>query len=658
MNKKIIIFVVIGLFIGAGVLPSISGYDMEYSQNNNDLLMKGWAYKTNINLDSPTTVDEYQVKIILNTEIFDYSKANRDGSDIRFYDEAGNKLSYWIEEWNPSGNSVLWINVLEAGTTIIYLYSGNTEAKSESNGDATFIFFDDFNDLNYSKWFKYPKPKDAEATISDGVLRFQDLSGYSSHLFSNATIPIGTRMIFRFKEEYTNEAKKLGWRPNAQRIGLYEGVSNENNSIYCYDSDKFTDLWRFQTQCNKVSTTTTIDSGYRGQQDIYSYNVFEYLWSYDLASYFYNNKLKATHTENVPAVNLRIAICAQELNAIICDWILVTKIPEGPYINGTLFEDNFNKSHLDLTKWNETYSDGKYKLINDRIEFELSEKNNIDDPNKYEGLESSIFNVTLTQKEAVSIKWQIDTNINSTSTVGSVRLRVLDEKNTRWLQIYYGISDNRLYFTDSNDVQPTDLMREAPDGKYQFEILIYSDRYIVWTDETNSEWVMENLFESNTKLKIMIYITNGGTQPGLIQRSAFDNISITLPNYGKIAPYAPLIVLDEDDNWGIRSSLKSKIEIIATDPDYDPMYLYVDWGDNTTSKWIYPVASDETITLEHTWKKMGDYILQAKVIDINGFISPLRKIDIKMRWVHSKTLISNLFEKFVEYYLAMFYIIN
>ena len=83
--------------------------------------------------------------ITLNTISFDYSKAKANGDDVRFTFD-GIECDYWIENWNPSGESKVWVEVPSipsGGTATIYMYCGNPDATGTSNGEATFEFFDD-----------------------------------------------------------------------------------------------------------------------------------------------------------------------------------------------------------------------------------------------------------------------------------------------------------------------------------------------------------------------------------------------------------------------------------------------------------------------------------------------------------------------------------
>jgi hypothetical protein len=153
------------LFAGAFVFGAASndspGYDKvtifgapSGSEISDNALVTGWKYHILIKLSSATPMADYQVKIVLNNSTFDYSKAKSDGGDIRFYDLAGNKLSYWIQEWNPTGASIIWVKILILRTSAISMYCGNEGATSESNGDSTFDFFDHFDGttIDTTKW--------------------------------------------------------------------------------------------------------------------------------------------------------------------------------------------------------------------------------------------------------------------------------------------------------------------------------------------------------------------------------------------------------------------------------------------------------------------------------------------------------------------------
>lgn len=89
-----------------------------------------WNYRRKIALTPATSFANYPVNVKLRTSNFDYSKANSDGSDIRFLDENENSLKYWIARWNNTGVSDIWVMVPNEGTSAIYIYYGNLSATS------------------------------------------------------------------------------------------------------------------------------------------------------------------------------------------------------------------------------------------------------------------------------------------------------------------------------------------------------------------------------------------------------------------------------------------------------------------------------------------------------------------------------------------------
>jgi hypothetical protein len=58
----------------------------------------------------------------------------------------------------------------------------------------------------------------------------------------------------------------------------------------------------------------------------------------------------------------------------------------------------------------------------------------------------------------------------------------------------------------------------------------------------------------------------------------------------------------------------------TTDPQKDPVYYMVSWGDTVTD-WLGPYASGETVSLRHTWAMIGDYSITVKAKDTEGLES-------------------------------------
>jgi hypothetical protein len=118
-----------------------------------------WKYQREINImeNSGTSLIDYQILIELKANDFP-EEAQSSGADIRFTDANGKELSYWMEGRDLAAKiGMVWVkvpNIPANGDARIRMYYGNPNAKSSSNGDATFEFFDDFDgtNLDSKKW--------------------------------------------------------------------------------------------------------------------------------------------------------------------------------------------------------------------------------------------------------------------------------------------------------------------------------------------------------------------------------------------------------------------------------------------------------------------------------------------------------------------------
>jgi len=149
---------------------------------------KKWAvgnlffdYKRQITVteQSGNDLTDYQVLVELNSSNFDFSHAKSDGSDIRFHD-GSNLLDYWIEKWDSSNQEAkIWVKVPSipaSSSTSFYMYYGNPDVASASNGEDTFEFFDDFEDgtIDENKW-----------SLSASVGDWYEENGTMNHAYGN-----------------------------------------------------------------------------------------------------------------------------------------------------------------------------------------------------------------------------------------------------------------------------------------------------------------------------------------------------------------------------------------------------------------------------------------------------------------------------------------
>lgn len=149
-----------------------------------------WSFKRVINIDNSSGAEATNtaVQIQLNSTDFDYTKAKPDGSDARFSigNLKGDGLSYWIEQWNDHGISRIWVKipVLKAKEQLkLNMFYGNSSALSVSNGNTTFLFFDDFESGDYTnKWTNVSIGQVAE---QGGILKLKEADGEDGIITAN-----------------------------------------------------------------------------------------------------------------------------------------------------------------------------------------------------------------------------------------------------------------------------------------------------------------------------------------------------------------------------------------------------------------------------------------------------------------------------------------
>ena len=114
----------------------------------------GYSKRKPITINSGSALTNYQVKL---TVAYD-SDMQADFDDLRFTtSDQTTQLSYWLESKTDSSTATIWVKIpsLVSGNNTIYMYYANASVTTASNGDNTFVFFDDFENGNLSKWSQY-----------------------------------------------------------------------------------------------------------------------------------------------------------------------------------------------------------------------------------------------------------------------------------------------------------------------------------------------------------------------------------------------------------------------------------------------------------------------------------------------------------------------
>jgi hypothetical protein len=132
-----------------------------------------------------------------------------DFGDVRFTRSDGvTLLDYWMESKVDGDHAVFWVEVadnLSTNPATIYIYYGKSDATATSNGDNTFLLFDDFpgNSLDSSKWTSVIRGDGGSVSVanSEVTLNPNDNTISSASIQSVATFT--NNILIRIKRKYT-----------------------------------------------------------------------------------------------------------------------------------------------------------------------------------------------------------------------------------------------------------------------------------------------------------------------------------------------------------------------------------------------------------------------------------------------------------------------
>jgi hypothetical protein len=171
------------LVVGSALLLVLGAYGQSRPVTAPHRYSTAWKVRRPIVVQNSAgqSLRNYQVKVSL-PSAFDFSKTASTGNDIRFTDSDGaTALDYWKEAFDPIRQTgVFWVKVPTIparSSKKIYIYYGDPAATSQSNGHATFPFFDDFTRSAWTSLPNMPTPAaDASAAVVNG--KFYIMGGY------------------------------------------------------------------------------------------------------------------------------------------------------------------------------------------------------------------------------------------------------------------------------------------------------------------------------------------------------------------------------------------------------------------------------------------------------------------------------------------------
>lgn len=190
-------------------------------------------------------LEDYQVRFIVHNttgtdtdgDIYLNGGSQHWPYDFRFTNADNGKLSYWIEPNFTGERAAVWVKVdhiAASGSTRLNVYYGNSSDQGESNGDATFILFDDFDDnsINSSKWADVSSGN-ADVNEQNHELELMSGSGSSSRPFLRTLNNYSSSYVVDVDARYTGSNGILittDW--DGLLYGTYMGPKNAYTNMF------------------------------------------------------------------------------------------------------------------------------------------------------------------------------------------------------------------------------------------------------------------------------------------------------------------------------------------------------------------------------------------------------------------------------------------
>lgn len=289
-----------------------------YSQLSSAVIGPGpdWSFCRRITLSPVTTSSDFQVRILLSSG--QYTGMNAAGNDLRFYDVNENSCNYWIETWNTSGNSTIWVKVPVSGTNYLYMYYGNGSAPAASNGANVFDFFDDFTSLG-SQWSRITSG--GSITQSGSNVTLSNTNGATVGLSNiSAFTPSSTSFFLETKH------REVGYNRNR----YYATTSSQGGSPLAFDYGYFYEGTGARTSAQVFwngypgSNSVTNNTDYLTRWQITDGSTYNwYTLNYSTGAAVSNGSRTTTYGSNIRFITISVTEVSN--TSTIVDWIRIRK---------------------------------------------------------------------------------------------------------------------------------------------------------------------------------------------------------------------------------------------------------------------------------------------------------------------------------------------
>ncbi len=234
--------------------------------------------------------------------------------DIRFVDiDNTTVLPYWKETYVDSQYAIFWINVSADAMSDgkILMYYGNPSATDESDGDDTFLFFDDFEgtSLDTTKWNSYTS--NGEIIVENSLCKLHGFgSGAQVEIYSKTTFSEGI-VEARAKAVYHSNILSLNDK-------AFVGEGGASNYFGIARTGDYSNFWTYSndgTGESKQQSSLAYDDNFHKFKLVYTSDSFTYIDDdYEI------------DTSKDPSGNLKVySRLFNTANTAEIDWVFIRK---------------------------------------------------------------------------------------------------------------------------------------------------------------------------------------------------------------------------------------------------------------------------------------------------------------------------------------------
>jgi len=219
----------------------------------------GWQYYKQISLSNPRKNYQIQIHLVVgsgtdntsnNTIYIPFGYCENFPNDVRFAStndpSTAVQLPQWLE-YNTTTEAWYWINTTSANYSTIYLFVGNSNATLYSDGNATFVFFDDFDVFNASLWEEFDPNNVATVSCEDSLLHIA-IGGVGS----GSTAGVDSTSALASIEHSLLVGKVKGETLSNSYNQPFNMIAKVDNDNYTKNRYRKSDKYKFYVEQNNV----------------------------------------------------------------------------------------------------------------------------------------------------------------------------------------------------------------------------------------------------------------------------------------------------------------------------------------------------------------------------------------------------------------------